>query len=142
MTRLLDFIARYLSFLYLSDAYRFTDSSHRGLADIDASVTLSGDTLRWDVTNDRGQFDLLVVPLRPEGNTRGYWLSLIRQYLEGGADTDQGTILSQLNWLQDNLNRVEALFADDAKTEKVCAELESLKRLNSYKNWGWPKPEA
>jgi hypothetical protein len=48
-----EFIDRYAQVLYLNPAYRFTDSRTRGLADIDASVSISNDHLRWEIANDR-----------------------------------------------------------------------------------------
>ncbi|QIV80409.1 hypothetical protein [Mycolicibacterium frederiksbergense] len=140
MKTLLEFIVRYVQVLYLNPAYRFTDSRTRGLADIDASVSISSDQLRWEIANDRGQIGITVAPLRYANDENWFWLSLIRQYLDGGSDTEQGSSLDLAEWLTQNLVRVEALFADEATAPDVCAKLVALRRSNSYKNWGWPKP--
>lgn len=41
MKTLLEFIIRYVDFLYLNPAYRFTDSRNRGIAEIDAPISLT-----------------------------------------------------------------------------------------------------
>ena len=41
MKTLLEFILQYVGFLYLDPKYRITDSTTRGLPDIDASVSFS-----------------------------------------------------------------------------------------------------
>jgi len=61
MKTLPEFIVRYAQVLYLNPAYRFNDSRTRGLADIDASSSISSDQLRWDIANDRGQIG---IPIR------------------------------------------------------------------------------
>ncbi len=142
MRKLLEFVVYYLQVLYLNPSYRFSDSTNRGLADVDASVTLSSEVLRWVVTNDRGQFDLTVYPVRFAGDDNWFWLSLIRQYLDGGTDAEQGSIVDQIVWLSENLGRIEQLFSDEVKAPAACADLVALRQSNAYKNWGWPKPDA
>lgn len=121
MEKLLEFATQYLQVLYLNPAYRFTDSKTCGLADIDASISLSSDTLRWDITNDRGQIDVAVVPLQFANDDNWFWLSLIRQYLngsqaaaEGGSDRDSSA------WLSLNLDEVESC-SQMRKTLLACA---------------------
>jgi hypothetical protein len=139
MKTLLEFIVDYVSFLYLNPRYRITDSSNRGLVDIDASISFSSDQLRWDVVNDRGIIYFAAVPLLQEGSD-WFALSLIRQYLEGGgAEASQPQ--DQANWLSANLNRVEQLFTDNQSAARVCDELASLRLSNSSKRWGWPKSD-
>jgi hypothetical protein len=139
MKTLLQFIIQYAEFLYLNPAYRFTDSKNRGLADIDASISLTGERLRWEITNDRGQIYFAAVPLPQQSPENWFWLSLIRQYLEGGEDTGRGAPIEQASWLSNNLGRVEQMFADDPTSTRICEELVALRRSNSYKNFGWPK---
>jgi hypothetical protein len=139
---LLEFVVRYLQGLYLNPGYRFTDSNTRGFAEGDASITLSSQSLRWDITNDRGRVDIVLTPLRCANEENHFWLSLIRQYLEGGDDTTQGSVVELANWLTENLARIERLFADDSSAQRVCEELVALRRANARKNWGWPKQAA
>jgi hypothetical protein len=141
MKTLLEFIVQYVQFLYLNPAYRFTDSKNRGLAEIDASITLTGEQIGCDIVNERGRIYFAVVPVRRKNAENWFWLSLIQQYLEGGDDTGLGTPIKQAEWLSNNLSRVEQLFADDSTTDRVCEELIALRRSNSYKTWGWPKPD-
>lgn len=142
MRALLEFVVRYLQTLYLNPSYRFIDSSSRGFADSDASISLSNDSLRWDITNDRGQVDMILTPLRYATEENHFWLSLVRQYIEGGDDTAQGSAVELANWLTENLGRIEQLFVDESKAPRVCQELVALRLANARKNWGWPKQAA
>lgn len=141
MKTLLEFIIRYVGVLYLNPEYRITDSSNRGLADIDASVSFTGDELRWDVVNDRGLINFVAVPVLQTNSDGWFALPLIRQYLDGGGDTGASDAIDQANWLSANLKRVEGLFADQSAAAGVCEELITLRRSNSSKKWGWPKPD-
>jgi hypothetical protein len=138
---LLEFIIKHIEFLYLNPSYRFTDSRNRGLADIDAAISITGERLTWTIANDRGQILFSVVPVPLLSADNWFWLPLIRQYLEGGDDTGAGSPVEQANWLSNNLSRVEQLFADDSTAARSCEELVALRRSNSYKNFGWPKPD-
>lgn len=136
MKVLLEFVVRYLQVLYLNPVYRFTDSRSRGLADIDASITLSGESLRWDITNNRGLIDIILTPLRYRNEGNHFWLSLLRQYLEGGDDTTQGSAVELAAWMTVNLARIEQLFTDPVTAPRVCEELVQLRLENARKNWG------
>jgi len=138
---LLEFFIKHIEFLYLNPSYRFTDSRNRGLADIDAAISITGERLTWTIANDRGQILFSVVPVPLLSADNWFWLPLIRQYLEGGDDTGAGSPVEQANWLSNNLSRVEQLFADDSTAARSCEELVALRRSNSYKNFGWPKPD-
>ncbi|MEW2479667.1 hypothetical protein AB0876_08730 [Mycobacterium sp. NPDC049093] len=142
MKALLEFVVGYLQVLYLNPAYRFTDSSSRGIADIDASITLSSESLRWDITNDRGLVEMILTPLRYPSEENHFWLSLLRQYLEGGDDSTQGSAVELAAWLTVNLARIEQLFTDPANAPRVCEELVQLRLANARKNWGWPPQSA
>lgn len=140
MKTLLEFIVRYGSFLYLNPKYRITDSSNRGLADIDASISFASEVLKWDVVNDRGIIYFVAVPVLQDGSD-WFALSLIRQYLEKSDDTGPIQPVDQADWLSRNLNDVEDLFANRPTATRVCDELAALRSSNSSKRWGWPKPD-
>lgn len=114
MKTLLEFIIQYVGILYLNPKYRITNSSNRGLPDIDASISFTGDQLRWDVVNDRGLINFIAVPALQTTSDDWFALPLIRQYLEGGDDTGASDATDQANWLSANLQRVEELFADQS----------------------------
>lgn len=98
MKTLLDFILHNVEVLYLNPTYRFTNSKQRALCETDASISLTGDALRWTITNDRGQIYFTVVPLESVKNW--FWLSLIRQYLQGGDEIQVVAPLDDANWHQ------------------------------------------
>jgi hypothetical protein len=139
--KLLEFIVQYVEFPYLNPEYRITDSSTRGVSGIDASVSFTGERLKWDAINDCGIIYFAAVPAFQKGTGDWFAVSLIRQHLEGGDDTGAGSPIDEANWLSTNLKRVEQLFAGEATSERVCEELVALRRSNSSTKWGWPKPE-
>ena len=141
MKTLLQFIVQYAGFLYLNPNYRITDSSTRGLPDIDASVSFSGDRLKWEIVNDRGSIYFVAVPLFQNSGDDWFALPLIRQYLEGGDDVGAGSPADQASWLSSNLGRVEQLLTDESTSVDVREGLAALRLSNSSKKWGWPKPD-
>lgn len=140
MKTLLEFIVRYGSFLYLNPKYRITDSSNRGLAEIDASISFSSEVLKWNIVNDRGIINFVAVPAS-QADPDGFALSLIRQYLERSDELGGSQAVDQANWLAQNLHRVEELFAEKPNASRVCDALADLRLSNSSKRWGWPKPD-
>jgi hypothetical protein len=136
----LEFILQHVAFLYLNPEYRITDSNSRGLADIDASMSFTGERLRWDVVNDRGQIYFAAVPILPGGAGNWFAVSLIRQYLEGGDDTGAASPAEQANWLSANLERLEELFADEPTSVRACDSLIALRRSNSSRKWQSSNP--
>jgi hypothetical protein len=137
MRLLLQFILEYLDVLYLNPRYRFTNSANRGLADIDASITMTGNQLVWQINNDRGQINWAVAPVHRTNPEHLFWLPLIRQYLEGDESSNYSPV-EQAAWLAQHLSEVEDLFGSDASSARVCEELVTLRRSNSSKKWGWP----
>lgn len=135
---LLQFIIQYLEVLYLNPSYRFTDSVNRGLAEVDASITLTGGRLAWQINNDRGQLHLAVAPVHRANPEYWFWLPLVRQYLEGAEESRQDSPVEQATWLANHLDQVEQLFAADTTSDRVSEELVTLRRSNSSKKWGWP----
>jgi hypothetical protein len=140
MKTLLEFIVRYCSFLYLNPKYRITDSSNRGLAEIDASISFSSEVLKWEIVNDRGIIYFAAVPVS-QADPDGFALSLIRQYLERSDEPGAVQAVDQANWLSRNLHQVEELFAEKPDASRVCDALADLRLSNSSKRWGWPKPD-
>ncbi|AYJ03396.1 hypothetical protein [Mycobacterium avium] len=140
MKALLEFIVQYCGFLYLNPGYRITNSATRGLADIDASITFTGEEIGWQIINDRGLIYFAAAPSQGVSDD-SYALSLIRQYLERGEDVGAGPAIDEASWLSANLSRIERLFTDESNAARVCDELADLRRSNSFKKWGWPKPE-
>jgi hypothetical protein len=138
MRILLQFFLEYLEVLYLNPKYRFTNSANRGLADIDASITMTGDQLVWQINNDRGQINWAVAPVHRANSEYWFWLPLIRQYLEGGDESPQDSPVQQAAWLTQHLTEVEELFDGDTSSARVCEELVTLRRWNSSRKWGWP----
>lgn len=136
MTRLLDFLLKYLEVLYLDPRYRITDSATTGSATENASLRLTSDILSWRITNDRGQIRLAVAPTKLETPENWFRLTSVRQYLD--HKEEHGTLLTDelALWLAHNINRVEELFASDSIATTSCRELVDLEEAKALKLFG------
>lgn len=54
MKTLLEFYLGYLDFIYLSPAYRITNSATSGSGTVNASLTVTGPILNWQITGSSG----------------------------------------------------------------------------------------
>jgi hypothetical protein len=63
-----------------------------------------------------------------------FWLSVIRQYLDGDEDTvlDDGGV----TWLRSNIARIEQLFADRMIAARSCETLNALKEAIAVRLFG------
>ncbi|HWX99573.1 MAG TPA: hypothetical protein VNY55_06760 [Mycobacterium sp.] len=132
MRVLLEFLLKYLDFLYLDPRYRITDSKTRG---DNASLTITGPDLIWHVANDRGQMQLSITPTRLATARNGFWVSLIKQYVDGDEEIHYLSALDEIRWMRENGNRVEQLFSDASTIETTCEDLKVLRRANADKYW-------
>jgi hypothetical protein len=136
MTKLLEYLLKYLDVLYLDPRYRITDSSSTGSATENASLRLTGDILSWRLTNDRGQIRLVVAPTKLETSENWFRITSVRQYLD--HEEERGTLLTNelALWLGHNINRVEDLFADDSVAANSCDALIALEEAKAVKLFG------
>jgi hypothetical protein len=128
---LLEFYLRYFEFLYLDSRYRFTDSKTDGG---NASLTVTGPNLTWTIANDRGQIQLSIAPTSLPGN--GFWISLIKQYLDESEDIQYLPAAEEIKWARENIDRIEQLFSATSDLESTCCALRELLRSNAEKQWG------
>jgi hypothetical protein len=136
MTKLLEYLLRYLEVLFLDPGYRITDSSSTGSATENASLRLTGDILSWRLTNDRGQIRLVVAPTKLETSENWFRITSVRQYLD--HEEEHGTMLTDelASWLSLNINRVLELFADDSIAASSCAALIAIEEAKANKLFG------
>lgn len=134
MKRLLEFYVLYFEMFYLDPRYRISDSKTSGSADSDASIVLTGPVLSWRFVNNRGQFQLAVAPTQLLARENWFWLSVIRQHLDGDEDTvlDRGSI----EWLNNNIDRIERLFENSTSAAQSCDALNALKEANAVRLFG------
>ncbi|MBN7412657.1 hypothetical protein [Mycobacteroides abscessus] len=133
MKALLEVFLRQFDFLYLDPQYRITDSSTDENA-VNASLRVTGEVLTWQIVNDRNRLQLSIIPtLLPE---QGFWISLIRQYVEGMEQIEYLPALEEIQWARENLKQIDALFSDRFSLQAVCDELRALLRSNAEKEWG------
>ena len=135
MRTLLEFYLKYFDFLYLDTRYRFTDSKTEGDT-INASLTLTGPVLTWLLANDRGQMLLSVAPTRLATPRNWFWVSLIKQYLDGNDEIEYLPTAQEVEWVKNNIHHIEQLFSDASELEPTCEALRALRRSNAEKSWG------
>jgi hypothetical protein len=135
MKTLLEYFLRYFDILYLDPRYHITDSNTRGLATIDASLRLTGPILSWNLTNDRGQMELTVAPTALATQDKWFWVSLVRQYLNGDDEIEYLSAADEIGWVRENSDRIEQLFSDGSAIETTCQSLRALRQSNADKYW-------
>lgn len=135
MKTLLEFYLGYLDFIYLSPDYRITNSATSGSGTVNASLTVTGPILNWQITNDRGQILFDVAPTKSASPSNWFRISIVRQYLDGYDETNLVTAPESAAWIRDNVRRIEELFAD-ASAAQSCEALTALEDANALKYWG------
>jgi hypothetical protein len=141
MRTLLEFYLKHFGFLYLDPRYRITDSKTGGDA-INASLTVTGPVLSWFLTNDRGQMQLSIAPTRLLTPRNWFWVSLIKQHLDDEPEIEYLPIQKEIEWAQNNIQRIEKLFSDTEPLEPACDALRRLRRSNAEKYWGPAKGQT
>jgi hypothetical protein len=136
MTKLLQYLLRYLEVLYLDPRYRITDSSSTGSATENASLRLTGDVLSWRLTNDRGQIRLVVAPTKLENSENWFRTTSVRQFLDHKEEQDTMLTDELASWLSVNINRVLDLFVNDSIAASSCAALIALEEAKANKLFG------
>ncbi|CPS10328.1 hypothetical protein [Mycobacteroides abscessus] len=132
MKALLEAFLRYFDFLYLDPTYRISDSKTDD-AGVNAAIIVSGENLTWRIANDRGQLQLSVAPTQlPE---QGFWISVLRQYLDQIDDVQYLPAVEEVAWARENIKRIDGLF-DPFFLESTCEGLRKLMRSNAEKEWG------
>jgi hypothetical protein len=136
VTALLEFYLKFLDFLYLDPHYRITNSSTTGVANSDASLTLTGATTTWQIANNRGQISFSLAPTKLAGDA-GNWfrLSIVRQYLDNYDELNTVPLPETVAWARDNRGRIDQLFSDASAAES-CRQLIALEDANAKKYWG------
>ncbi|WP_081968258.1 hypothetical protein [Mycobacterium kyorinense] len=138
MKTLLEFYLKYFDFLYLDPHYRITNSRTGGVATINASLTLTGPLLSWQLANDRGQMQFYVAPTKLNAPENWFRLPVIRQHLDGYDETNRVPAEETVAWIRDNLGRIEDLFSDSSAVQS-CKAVTELENANAIKYFGPPK---
>lgn len=135
MKTLLEYFLKHFDLLYLDPRYHITNSSTGGTASINASLTITGPILTWDLANDRGQLLLNVAPTALATADNWFTVSLIKQYLNRQDEIEYSSAADEIAWFRENSQRVEDLFSDRSEIETACETLRSLRRSNADKYW-------
>lgn len=139
MKSLLEFFLYYFDFLYLDPRYHVTDSTTSGDPLINASLTLTGPVISWELTNDRGQLGFVIAPTElAESPDNWFRVTLIRQYLDDYDETNAVPPDATVAWIRSNLSRIEQLFSEP-ETERSCEELLNLAKALAIKYFGPPR---
>ena len=135
MKSLLEYFLKYFDILYLDPRYRITNSSTTGVATNNASLTMTGPTLSWELANDKGQFLLVVAPTALATSDNWFSVSLIKQYLTRQDEIENLSAADEIAWIRVNGQLVEDLFSNASELEDICETLRSLRRSNSNRYW-------
>jgi hypothetical protein len=135
MKTLLEYFLKYFDVLYLDSRYRITNSNTTGVASNNASLTITGPILSWDLANDKGQMLLGVAPTALATPDNWFTVSLVKQYLNGQDEIEYPSAADEIAWIRSNGERVEKLFSDVSEIETICETLRSLRRSNANKYW-------
>lgn len=138
MKTLLEFYLRYLDFIYLNPDYRITNSRTSGSETINASLTVTGPILSWQIANDRGQILFDVAPTKSISPDNWFRVPIVRQYLDGYDETNVVSLAESVAWIRDNAQRIEDLFVDSSAAQS-CKALTALEEANALKYWGPPR---
>ncbi len=135
MKSLLEFFLKYFDFLYLNRHYHITDSTTAGAQTINASLTVTGPTISWQITNDRGQILFNLAPTKLAAPENWFRASIIRQHLDGFDERNPISPVEAVAWMRDNISRIEDLFSDSSAAQ-ACQDLTALENANADKYWG------
>lgn len=139
MKTLLEFFLHYFDFLYLDPRYHVTNSTTSGNPLSNASLTLTGPVISWELTNDRGQLGFVIAPTTlAESPDNWFRATLIRQYLDDYDETNAVSPRETVAWMRSNLSRIEQLFIEP-EAERSCEELLNLAKALAIKYFGPPQ---
>jgi hypothetical protein len=132
---LLEFFLKYFDFLYLNPLYHITDSRTSGAGAINASLTVTGPIISWQVTNERGQILQYLAPTKLASSENWFRASIIHQHLDGFDERNVISPVEAVAWMRENISRIEELFSDSSAA-RSCADLTALENANADKYWG------
>ncbi len=118
--------------------YRITNSRTSGSDTINASLTVTGPILSWQIANDRGQILFDVAPTKSISPDNWFRVPIVRQYLDGYDETNVVSLAESVAWIRDNAQRIEDLFVDSSAAQS-CKALTALEEANALKYWGPPR---
>ena len=121
--------------LYLNPQYHITNSSSRGLPTVDASLQLTGPVLSWNLANNRSQIEVTVAPTQLATQENWFWLSLLKQYIDDQPEIHYMSTKEEIEWVRQNMERVEQIFSDASILDETCNKLKGLRQSNSDKYW-------
>lgn len=70
-------------------------------------------------------------------------VSLIKQYLNGEDEIEYLTAADEMEWVRENVDRIEQSFADGPTIDTTCESLKPLRRSNANRYWtDWRKQQG
>ncbi|MCV7029360.1 hypothetical protein [Mycobacterium sherrisii] len=110
MKTLLEYFVKYFDVLYLDPRYRITDSRTIGVSSNNASLTITGPILSWELCNDRGQFLLGLAPTALATSDNWFTASLIKQYLNGQDEVEHASAADEITGFARMVNASKNFF--------------------------------
>lgn len=135
MKTLLEYFLKHFEMLYLDSRYHITNSRSHGLPTIDAYLELTGPILSWNLANNRGQIELTLAPTQLATPGNWFWVALFKQYIDAEPEIHYMSAAEEVDWVRENIDRIEHTFTDAATLDEVCKELRALRQSNSDRYW-------
>jgi len=133
MTEILDYLARFCSFLWAGSRYRIVDSAVSPSFGGDAWVTVASDELRLRFVRDRGQ--LMLDVQGPADGKDWYSIDLLRRLITGERQDSALLDAGYAAFLREHLARIESLFFPEEAAE-TRSRLRELKRKRAKELFG------
>jgi hypothetical protein len=127
MTRILEFIARHMGYLWVGARYQIVGSQLGTTFGTDAVLLVESDGLRLRFVSDRDQLFLDLQPVGSGDPRHWYSIDLLRRLLQGQHETSALLDRSYAEFLRENLDEIEARFS----AERWPSTFEDLRRLEA-----------
>lgn len=80
--------------------------------------------------------ELTVAPTRLATAENWFWVSQIKQYVDGESEIKYLSAAEEIEWVRGNIDRVERVLADGLTLETTCEELQARARAVSWSQCG------
>lgn len=133
MTQLLEFIVKYMGFLWKDARFKISDSVVGTSNGGDALLLVESQTMRLQFIRDKTQLFLYFQPT--VGEKRWYSVDLIRRLFTGRQEESGLLDQSYAKFIEQNLDQIERLFSSE-EWESTCSDLRKLKKQRAKELFG------
>jgi hypothetical protein len=135
MNRILDFIVRFCSFLWIDARFRIIDSEATTSFGGNAFIVVASARLRLRFVADRDQLFLELQEVDAVRPKEWYSIDLIRRLVTGNRESSAVLDESYAMFLKENMLEIESLF-DGERMPDTRKRLQDLKRKRAKEMFG------